>query len=333
MNKAFALAVILMHVVYGFTNGTLLPQYLCGPANDGLPKSAAQLIPYLKLGELATEWNVFPVGPGTVPVQIFNADTPNTVGAALAPSAGQIIGACHNGYNTSNYGQATSNPVVVVPYLQTSSVTGALAAGFKILPNTIYRLAIVVNNPTFNDAGSALDGALVWASDLGNNQRVGQWINVGPTMTNWSACTLNGKFGSTTGIVHNQVIVEGTNIANLTWKSPASIVGLIQFQGVGITDLGYGTFKTIFNTSKSSAAPPLTTVVRTGNSQQGYFLKEASPDLKQVAATAYRKMTVGTAAGVGIAGVVVGVVAAGAGAVFLIRRKNKKDNSTYVKFF
>jgi hypothetical protein len=31
-----------------FTNGTLIPDYFCSPANDGMPKALGQLIPLLQ---------------------------------------------------------------------------------------------------------------------------------------------------------------------------------------------------------------------------------------------------------------------------------------------
>jgi len=31
---------------YAFTNGTLVPSYICNPQNDGLPKSFGQLLQY-----------------------------------------------------------------------------------------------------------------------------------------------------------------------------------------------------------------------------------------------------------------------------------------------
>jgi hypothetical protein len=42
--SAFALAV----QVSAFTNGTLVPAYICNPVDDGMPKAFGQLLPYLR---------------------------------------------------------------------------------------------------------------------------------------------------------------------------------------------------------------------------------------------------------------------------------------------
>jgi hypothetical protein len=34
--------------VAAFTNGTLVPAYICNPVDDGMPKAFAQLLPYLR---------------------------------------------------------------------------------------------------------------------------------------------------------------------------------------------------------------------------------------------------------------------------------------------
>ncbi|KAJ1551338.1 hypothetical protein HK405_014699 [Cladochytrium tenue] len=45
---AAAIAVALVEPVAAFTNGTILPSYLCGPANDGLPKSLGGVLALLQ---------------------------------------------------------------------------------------------------------------------------------------------------------------------------------------------------------------------------------------------------------------------------------------------
>ena len=45
MNFLSLLLTISLCSISAFTNGTLLPAYLCGPQNDGYPKSVGTLIP------------------------------------------------------------------------------------------------------------------------------------------------------------------------------------------------------------------------------------------------------------------------------------------------
>ena len=95
MFKLLSILLSFVNISTAFTNGTLLPSYLCGLQNDGYPKSVGTLIPYLKLGKKDTAYNQFPPGAGTV--QILINDGMNTpVGNSLSPDAQQIIGAFHN---------------------------------------------------------------------------------------------------------------------------------------------------------------------------------------------------------------------------------------------
>jgi hypothetical protein len=41
-----ALAAVIQ--VSAFTNGTLVPAYICNPNDDGMPKAFAQILPYLE---------------------------------------------------------------------------------------------------------------------------------------------------------------------------------------------------------------------------------------------------------------------------------------------
>ena len=48
MFKLLSILLSFVNISTAFTNGTLLPSYLCGLQNDGYPKSVGTLIPYLK---------------------------------------------------------------------------------------------------------------------------------------------------------------------------------------------------------------------------------------------------------------------------------------------
>jgi hypothetical protein len=161
--------------VIGFTNGTLLPSYLCGQQGDGYPKSVGTVIPYLILGNNNTAYNQFPPGKGSIPIQIDNGNT-NAFGNALAPNAQSIIGAFHNGNPDTNYTTPLKNPITIVPTDFTNFSTGLVDPSFIIIPNTYYNMTIVVNYPVFNFNNTALDGAFVYALDTITNNRY--WCNI-----------------------------------------------------------------------------------------------------------------------------------------------------------
>jgi hypothetical protein len=46
IRSLLALATVLP--AHAFTNGTLIPAYICNPVPDGMPKSLGELIPFTK---------------------------------------------------------------------------------------------------------------------------------------------------------------------------------------------------------------------------------------------------------------------------------------------
>ena len=233
--------LLLSRSVYSFTNGTLLPSFLCGEPNDGYPKSLGGVLPFLKLGEVNTAYNQFPPGVGTIPIQI-NDGINNPNGNALASNAKQILGSFHNGQPATGYITATTNIITIVPTDFTDLNTGIVNQYFTITPNTVYNMSLVVNLPIFNNKDIALDGAFVYAIDTVSLNRVGSFFILDDKMSYWYACTLNNKFPITTGIVHNQLLSETPIYSNITWQSPAEIFGKIKFIGAGVSDYGYGPF-------------------------------------------------------------------------------------------
>lgn len=46
--KAIAISALAAAPAWAFTNGSLVPAYICNPQADGLPKSFGQLLPYTR---------------------------------------------------------------------------------------------------------------------------------------------------------------------------------------------------------------------------------------------------------------------------------------------
>ena len=233
--------------VFAFTNGTLLPAYLCGQQDDGYPKSLGGVLPFLKLGFQNTHYNVFPPGAG-FPI-VINDGINSPANNALAPDAQQIIGSFHNGSPQNNYITAITNIITIIPTDFIDYSTGNVNIDFKITPNTCYNMALIVNYPFFNSTGIALDGAFVYALDTVSKLRVGQFTYFGDNMQPWYACTLNNKYPQNTGIVHNMLLTENT-FYQVIWKYPEIIHGDISFIGAGVTDAGFGPFNVIYKSVK-----------------------------------------------------------------------------------
>eukprot|EP00475_Leptophrys_vorax_P040229 TRINITY_DN7428_c0_g2_i1.p1 TRINITY_DN7428_c0_g2~~TRINITY_DN7428_c0_g2_i1.p1 ORF type:complete len:377 (-),score=106.06 TRINITY_DN7428_c0_g2_i1:998-2128(-) len=354
--------------VNAFTNGTLLPSYLCNNA-DGYPKSAGTLLPFLQLGINPDNYNQFPPGNATTPVITILASANNST--AVAPTSRQIVGAFHNGgaqqtaagvaVTPVNYEKASVQPVWLAP-ATADPVTGQNAGGYVIKPGTLHSFVVAAHCPApdsrgFNNANVALDGFFAYAVDTGTGKRVGSWVNVGPTFSPWYACNPQGNASASVGIVHNQLITNNPNVANLTWMAPANITGLIKFVGAGVSDCAFGPFNVTFNVSTTTTltAPSPTVQGLNPNAQAAntapFFAKGVAADLPQTignpvpagaaAATTTTTTTTTTAAmntpatgytpgavaGIAIAGAVIGGIVVGAAMFFIGRRAGTSNKA------
>jgi hypothetical protein len=333
--------------VKAFTNGTLLPSYLCNDV-DGYPKSAGTLIPFLQLGTAADNYNQFPPGNATKPIIAFGDNVIANV-TAIAPTARQIVGAFDNGgaqldangnvVTPVNYEKAMLNAVWLAPQVS-NALNGQ--GDYTIQLGKINTFVVASHCPApdprgYNNAGVALDGFMAYAVDMGTGQRVGSWINVGPTFSQFYACNPKGNALPAVGIVHNQLASGNSNVANLTWMAPPTAVGPIMFKGAGVSDCGFGPFQVIFNTTSNKNAPSLAAQNLTANTDvanfAAYVNKTVGPDLPG-AAMAFalqgaNPTTTSNAviyfpaqtAGIGIAGAVAGAIVAGTVAFFVGRRR------------
>jgi hypothetical protein len=310
----------------------------------------------LQLGTAADNYNQFPPGNSTT-VKIAFGDTVVANVTAIAPTARQIIGAFHNGGAQLNgqtlitpvvYEKALNPPVWLAP-ASANPITGQNAGGYTITPGALHSFVIAAHCPApdfrgFNNAGVALDGFMAYAVDLGTGQRVGSWVNVGPTLTNFYACNPHNTSSASVGIVHNQLVSGNSNVAGLTWQAPATITGLIKFVGAGVSDCAYGPFTVTFNTTTNTTAPSPTAQGlnpnQDANNQVAAFTqKDASADLPQtkgnlvgvpnspnaavttqVTTTTTTGYTPAATAGIAIAGAVAGGLVVG-GIMFFVGRR------------
>jgi hypothetical protein len=217
-------------IVLSFSNGTLLPYYLCGE-NDGLPKSLGGVLPYLILGTSNDPYDQFPGG----------------INPVIVPSAAQILGSFHGGNPAMNYTTPTENIITIVPTDFTNFTTGVVDPTFTIYPNTLYNFSLICNHPTFNPINIAINGAFVYAR-MGAI-RTGCFTKYGQNMIPWEGCTVYGKYPLETGIVHFMPLSDTAIYSGLQWKSPASFGSSnITFIGAGACDSGFGPFSRSFPT-------------------------------------------------------------------------------------
>jgi hypothetical protein len=350
-----------VETVNAFTNGTLLPSYLCNDP-DGYPKSAGTLIPFLQLGTAADNYNQFPPGNATKPIIAFGDNVIVNV-TAIAPTARQIVGAFHNGAAQLDangnpapkpYEMASNPPVWLAPSTA-DATTGQVVNnnGYVITPGALHTFVVASHCPApdqrgYNNANVALDGFFAYAVDTGTGQRVGSWVNVGATFTNWYACNPQGTASASVGIVHNQLASGTSNVLGLTWQAPATIHGLIKFVGAGVSDCAYGPFSVTYNTTTNTTAPSVAIQGLNPNKDTAnvgvYTIKTPAADLPQtmgnaagvpitpnqvvippaMTATGY---TPGVVAGIAVGGAVAGAIVVGLIMFFIGRSAGRSTTS------
>lgn len=57
LSTAFVAAIAAVTPALAFTNGSLVPAYICDPIMDGLPKSFGELLPYTREMTCAIAFN------------------------------------------------------------------------------------------------------------------------------------------------------------------------------------------------------------------------------------------------------------------------------------
>jgi len=317
--------LLMGSTVQAFTNGTLLPSYLCANAGDGLPKSVGGMVANLVLGWGTNPYNDFPVGNGSVNIVVGPVNTYKngvlqlTANIAQAPPASQILGSFHNGQAATNYLTVTTNPVVIVPDV-INVTSGMLPAGWVVTPGATITMAVVTNAPSFNNMDNVIDGFFVYAMDTATGNRIGEFTETTAKFHSWAACNVDGTTPNV-GIAHTD-LVEESGYVGLKWKAPNKIVGTVKFIGAGVADGGYGPVAIEFNTTTNHTAPALTTVVRmdVANSN-GAFTVAAAATTTTAAATTTTTVSPGATAGIAIGTAVLGAAIGVGAAVFYVRSK------------
>ncbi|KAI9348434.1 hypothetical protein DFJ73DRAFT_935453 [Zopfochytrium polystomum] len=211
---AAAVALLAAAPAAAFTNGTLLPEYLCAK-NDGMPKTLGQVLN-------------FAIFDKDTPLA-FNADAANnmdmtdkTMTGGLPPNTAYMLASFHN---TINSIAAAVNVIQV-------TTAATLKAGAAV-PLTI----------SSGDPNVPLVGTMIYAMDS-NGHRVGTFKDTAaePLMVPFPPCGFNDD-GTPNGYVHIAELAEGGTYETLNFVAPATLKNgdVVRFMGLAVTDNGFGT--------------------------------------------------------------------------------------------
>jgi len=216
MHLSFLLSAFAAVVqVAAFTNGTLVPAYICNPVDDGMPKAFGQLLPYLRKNGKTV---AFDTNPGD---NFNNATRLNTTAAAPVGNSAYITANFHNSPNS------------ITSIQQVIKVT--TASGGPIVAGQANQL--VLNSAI---AGVELVGVLIYAKDP-SGRRIGTMTDQGGILAPFPGCGLNPE-GKTVGVIQTMSVAKNGTYTQLFYNAPPYASGSITFQGLGVTNSGFGVF-------------------------------------------------------------------------------------------
>lgn len=213
--------------VSAFTNGTLVPAYICNQQADGLPKSFGQLLPY-------TRKNL-----AKIAVDAKAGD--NKAIPLLAQTGGQKIG--NSAYILASFHNSLNSLNSIQQGLKVTTANGGpIVAG--------QANQLVLANP---NKGQALGGALLYASD-GTGQRQGTFTDKGAnTFVTFPGCGVNAQ-GTPAGVIQQQGISATGTYNQLFYNAPATVSGNITLSGLSVTANGFGVWTYTFPVSGGTGA-------------------------------------------------------------------------------
>jgi len=238
-------AIAAVVEVTAFTNGTLVPAYICNPVDDGLPKSFAQLLPYTRKNSKTV---AFDANPGD---NFNNATRLNQTAAMPVGNSAYVLANFHN----------TANKLTSIE--QVINVT--TASGGPIMAGQANRL--VLNSAI---AGVELVGVLIYGQDQ-NGNRIGTMTDQGGILVPFPGCGTNPE-GQTVGVIQTMSVAKNGTYTQLLYNAPPYASGTITFKGLAVTNSGFGVYNytlpvagttmtciTVIPSATAAPAPPLST--------------------------------------------------------------------------
>jgi hypothetical protein len=192
--RSFLTAALLAWAsqVSAFTNGSLVPSYICNPASDGLPKAFAQLLPYTRKNAavIAVDGNA--------------GDNKNI--PLLKPPAGSQIG--NSAYILASFHDSLNNLNAV----NGNGIQVKTANGGPIIAGQANQLTLSTGN-----TNTQLLGVLAYANGA-DGTREGSFTDKGATNTfvQFAGCGTN-KQGNTNGVIQQQGVSATVSSTHLIY--------------------------------------------------------------------------------------------------------------------
>ncbi|KAJ3030417.1 UNVERIFIED_CONTAM: hypothetical protein HDU68_009121 [Siphonaria sp. JEL0065] len=215
--------IALLHRALAFTNGTLLPEFLCGSNDPLLPNSLGVVLDHSNF-DRNTSLAFNNAANDNINVANNTATTPPKRGFNTA----YLLASFHNSQNSLD---SATNILRI-----TSNTTLQSGKPFPIIISS-------------RSPGIPLGGALIYAV-LGSDfqTRLGSFTDAGVKFSPFPSCGKDAASGAYFGVVHNQLISVTGIYAHLSWNAPASLIDgqIIVMKGLIVDDLGFGTFSASF---------------------------------------------------------------------------------------
>jgi len=222
--------------VSAFTNGSLVPSYICNPTPDGLPKAFAQLLPYTRKNAAVIAFDA------------NKNDNDNNV-PLLKQTSTSLIG--NSAYILASFHDSLNNLNAV----NGNGIQVTLASGKQIIAGQ-------ANQLTLNTGSSNVQllGVLAYARDA-NGVPEGSYTDKGTTNTfvQFAGCGTN-KQGQTNGIIQQTGVSATNTYTNLFYNAPANAQGTVTLAGLSVTKAGFGVWNFTF---------PVQAAANTGNTGAG----------------------------------------------------------------
>lgn len=214
------LIILFINNTYAFTNGTLLPSYLCNlkAQAQGAPKSLADIIPFLTDSFTATNISA---------TKSVNLTDPTT---SITTNGSTIISYIHH--------------QKVWPFSAQNLCTAKLSTDLLSLHSPVNITVSAI------DQTQSIVGLMVWVQQTSNSNipvKIGKWIVPGRNMTIYPwLCNSEDDIGQT--IVHETALHKAAPVdlkyssPNMTWMPPCQLPKdtQVQIQGICVTQAPRG---------------------------------------------------------------------------------------------
>jgi hypothetical protein len=191
-------ALITAIPALAFTNGSIVPAYICHPHPDGLPKNYAQVLANTRemTGAIAFNANGLP-HPCSTTFDLAN-NSPASDNLAMAPMASQPNGTLtgNSAYILASFHNTLNSLEAIKQGLIVSTLNGG-----PLVAGTSNQL-----NLSTPDPNCALDGAMLYG-ETKSGKRVGSFTDKGGmgTFADFPGCGRNRE-GKMAGVIHQMVV-------------------------------------------------------------------------------------------------------------------------------